>query len=226
MPTWLLAELVPGMKGFSGEHFTGRLKIVSSPQQHGGSLSGKIEGIDLQRWIGTDKPHQLQGTAWLRLENLQWRGRSIEIARGDLQASAGKVSHSLLTVLAKKHYFVLGPQLSKGKIPDDGMLDFDELACHFRISNAGIEISGQCETRKSVPAGCLLSKDGQSLLLEPPYRVLQIARLVQVLTAMRPEVSWLPATREALEIANRLPLPETKSSPASSSANPGEKALR
>ncbi len=212
LPAWLLADLVPGMGGCAGASFTGRLQIASTSQQPSGSMTGRLEGIDLQSWVGSGSPHQLRGTASLHLESLKWKGPSIEIARGHLRADAGKVSHSLLALLSERHYFPLGQQLEGAEIPADRMLDFDELACHFQISRAGIEISGACETSKSGSSRGLLANDGQLLLREPKYRVLQVARLVQVLATMQPEASWLPATREALEIATRLPLPESEGS--------------
>ncbi len=216
LPAWIFADWVPGMKRCSEAQFTGLLQIESLAQQLSGTMSGQLEAIDLGQWIDLAGPHRIEAVATMHLEDLQWRGRRIEVAQGKLQAGAGKASRSLLDELTKRLFCVPGESLAPTKESSSGeLLSFDELAFDFRINSTGMTISGACKTSDNHATGCLFANNGKPLLLQPGYTDLPVAQLVQAL--MPPAASWLPATREANAMADGLPLPSisTPTSPKS-----------
>jgi len=222
LPAWLLSELVPGLKGCSSAQFAGQLEIESLSQTVSGSMSGRLDGIDLKQWVDVAGSYRLEGIASLQIEDLQWTNHRLSLLQGRLLAGNGRVSHSLLATLSKKHYFSLGQELAGAVNSADLMHAFDELAFNFQISSEGVAISGACETCKHGSGGCLVALNGQPLLLQPKYRTLQVARLIQVFTPMQPGASWLPATLEASEMADGLPLPSVLPGPRGGPATRGE----
>lgn len=212
LPAWLLADLVPGMKGCSSAQFTGQLEIESMPQTVGGSMRGRLDEIDLEQWVDSSGIHRLQATASLELNSLRWRDDRIELVQGYLRARDGSVSLSLIDKFTELLFCVPSASLEKTKSNfADEMIAFDELACGFRINDEGISISGLCDTAENVDRSeCLLVKDGQPLLLQPRSPVLPVACLVQTLLLPETSVSWLPATQEANSMGDVLPLPHGK----------------
>ncbi|MCA9230144.1 MAG: hypothetical protein KDA57_05805 [Planctomycetales bacterium] len=205
LPAWLLAGVAPGLERCASAQFAGMLQIESHSQELVGSVHGRVEGVELGQWIGSAGPHRLQGTADLTLENLRWRDQRVEMAKGQLRAAAGAISGSLLLGLTEQMFCPLGERVAASKVAADEMVSFDQLACGFQIDSAGITISGMCEMGEKSVSGCLLAMGGQPVLMQPSYRDLPIGQLVRML--MLPGASWLPATREANDMADGLPLP-------------------
>jgi len=218
LPAWLFADLVPGFQRCSDAQFTGVLRVESLSQQLVGNMHGRLEEIALEPWFDSAGFDRLEGTANLELETLQWQNRRMSVLQGRLRAGAGKINRSLLAKLTK--LLVCGPgnmlaRAENGTV--DPWLDFDELACNFQISSAGITLFGACDLDESRASGCLLAAGGQPLLLQPACRDVPLGRLVQVL--MLPGTSWVPATVEASRMADGLPLPRASAEEATSRKN-------
>ena len=93
------------------------------------------------------------------------------------------------------------------------------------MTSAGLTLTGRCRSIRDGAPGCLLASKGEPLLLEPRYANLPVAQLVQVLS--QPAASWLPASREAHEMAGRLPLPRVGPQPSEEMATqPKESTAR
>jgi len=209
LPAWLFADLVPGFRRCHDAQFAGVLQVESLSQQLAGNMSGRLEKIDLAQWFDSAGLDRLEGTASLELETLQWKNRRMSVLQGRLRADAGRVSRRLLAKLTKLLVCEPSKMLAEVAGRDTGSwLAFDELACNFQISSAGITLFGTCDVGESHASGCLLASGGQPLLLQPGCRDVPLGRLVQVL--MLPGTSWLPATMEASRMAEGLPLPRVK----------------
>jgi len=206
LPAWLFADLVPGLKRSSKVQFTGSLHVESISQQFHGNMSGRLEEIDLVQWFDLEGPQRLHGNASMQLETLQWKNRQMSVLQGRLRAGTGKVTRRLLAKLAEQLFCKPGAAFVQAEGSDaDPWVSFDELACDIQISSAGITIFGACDIGWNRTSGCLLAARGQALLLQPSFREVPLGRLVQVF--MLPGTSWLPATVEASEMADGLPLP-------------------
>ena len=207
LPVWLLAEVVPGWGRCPAARFTGALQIENNALGLRGSLTGRFDNVDLQQWVGPiAAPHRLAGTVDVKLDQLTWQNGRVDVAKGELHGAAGVVSRSLLSTAAKRLFCALGPRLSGAeKTSAEQPQAFDQLACRFRMTSVGITLSGTCSVDAQGARGCLLAVDRQPLLWEPGYVDLPVAQLVQALA--QPAASWLPATREAHQMAGALPLP-------------------
>jgi hypothetical protein len=208
-PSWLLASLLPGVARCAEATFTGSVQLESDARQTRGSMQGRLAGLTLRDWLGPDSPHTIRGTAQVELEQLSWRGDRVVSARGSLQATRGAIGQSLLKEAVKRFYCVPGASFVVDANASEKLQPFDELACEFQISSAGITLTGNCSSLSNATldatSGCLLAVDGRSLLMEPPYASLPVAQLVQVLS--QGASSWLPASQEAHAMAGKLPLP-------------------
>ncbi len=205
VPSWLLADLLPSAARCVEATFTGSVWLKGDAQEVSGSLQGRLAGLALSDWLGPDSPHSVRGMARVDFDQLRWRGDRVLSAHGSLKATRGAVGRSLLAETVKRFYCVPGPSVALETNSVEKLQPFDELACEFHISNAGITVTGKCVSPASAASGCLLAVDGRALLLEPTYANLPVAQLVQVLS--QPASSWLPASQEAHAMAGKLPLP-------------------
>ena len=204
LPSWLLADLLPSVARCDGASFSGSVRLESGFQLSSGSLRGQLIGLTLKDWLGPDSPHPVRGKARLELEQLSWHGDRVVEAHGNLRATQGAVGHSLLIEAVNRLYCVAGPTVVLDPSSLGKLQPFDTLACEFHINRAGITLAGKCASSDAT-SGCLLVADGRTLLLEPSYSSLPVAQLVQVLS--KAASSWLPASREAHNMAGKLPLP-------------------
>jgi len=204
LPVWLLTEIVPGAGRCGDAQWTGTAQIEQHRAYSQGELLGTLEAVPMSQLVGASETQSIKGQATLKLQKLTWRNGRVEQARGVLKVTDGSVSHSLLTAATERMFCV--PGVAFPKATTSGTLQsvaFDELACSFRLSEAGITIWGTSHSGET--RGCLISRDNRPLLLQPRYVELPVAQLVQLLS--QPATSWLPATLEAQRMAGALPLP-------------------
>lgn len=212
LPAWLLLDLLPSLRRCVEATFAGSLRLESDARNVGGSLRGRFDDVALDRWIGPDTMHRVQGTASVDLDQLRWRTDRVETASGKLRAGRGALSRSLLADAVKRLFFVPDSQLGNLEAAaGDEMQPFDELACSFQMTDAGLTIGGQCHAGGEGAPGCVLAISGRPLLLESRYANLPVAQLVQVMS--QPAASWLPASQEAHDMAGKLPLPSSRPKP-------------
>lgn len=186
--------------------FVGRVEVeTSSGRATGGSATGRITGAELASLLPTGSPHTLCGTADVDLEELVWNERRIERLKGRITAEDGQMSRSLVQAASE----VLGcpaTRLSAETTADPAeTLPIDRLAVAIQFDDAGLTLWGLCSTSGSASeTGCIAVSRGEPLLLQSPYRN-WAGSWVQL--AAGPAGSWIPASREAVSIAERLPLP-------------------
>lgn len=204
LPAWLLGKLVPGISGCGDATFLGRISATSESQTTSGKLEGIFSNIDLQTWIGNDGPHRLRGVAQLELEQLDWSDGRIEMAQGSIKASRGASSFSLLLNARDICGCATGPTWETlSRESEDTLVPFDQLSLSFQLSSTGIAVAGLCKE------GAILTL-GQISSLFAPSQVRPVGELVQVFD-YRHQPGWLPATRRAHDMAEKLPLPGDES---------------
>jgi hypothetical protein len=208
LPLSLFEPLTPGCGPLRDARFAGALHW----QEVGGNRSGRLEGRLLDAPLSAltpgGSPHRFDGRAAVELAECRWQNDRWEALAGSLRAQRGCFSRSLWQA-AQDRLFCLPPPPSADSptlVPEDGLMFFDQLACRFRFDRQGLALAGDCvapDAAESAPAALAMRGD-QPLLLER-YVLLPAGAWLQFLELEAP--SWLPATRAALETAQRLPLP-------------------
>jgi hypothetical protein len=170
-------------------------------------LQGRVHSADLAALLPIGSPHTLRGVATVELTEFIWEGEQVERLAGTLTAQQAAMSRSLLDEMASKTGFQC-PQASDG-VPVDGdssLVALDAMAVRFQLSSEGLTFWGQCPAEEAgMPENCMATSGRQPLLIAPPFYNWHLGVLVQTLAG--PGAAWLPATREAVDMAGRLPLP-------------------
>ncbi len=205
LPGWVLHGLVPGETLFEAGNFSGVARAESDIHHTRGTLRGRLADFDLRQLLPDGSPHKLLGRASITWDQLAWQDHRIEVAEGILQAADGLVSRSLLQAAEQLlHCEPAGVTIERPSA------HFDQLSCRFRLNTAGMTLWGECPVSERTDNGCLLSRQGKPLLLQPKYVELPSVQLVRL--ASPAADGWLPATQEAQRIARALPLPHAASS--------------
>lgn len=203
LPAWLVGKLVPGLWGCGEANFAGMIVGQRDQRASSGTLQGTVQQIDLQEWVGADSPHRLQGFGKLEVADLAWQNGRITNLGGTLTVDKGALSRSLVLNAQQLCGGVVGPAWEPlVSREQEELLPFDRLALRFQMGAAGIAVAGGCE------GGAVIVHDQRvALQLQHPEIMLPVGRIVRLLNHSQP-ADWLPATREAHDMAERLPLPE------------------
>lgn len=202
LPTWLLADAMPGAGRWSSGNFNGNLQLQKSRDSLSGRFTGQIDDIDCQEWIGSES---LVAQASLRMEEFTWQSNRVATMQGSLETSEGLVSVDLLKSLQR----VLFCQVTdKAILESSEAIRFDKLSCRFRLNSAGLTCVDPYADSTANGPGILITADGKPLVMQPAYSNLPLPNLVQLFFPVERDV--LPGTREATEMGDKLPLPETK----------------
>lgn len=214
LPAWILSDLWPSLKACDEATFAGRIELAGSPTTSQGSLHGRIDNVCFEQWLGRHSPHTLAGTGELVLDGFRWQDRRIEVAHGTLSATGGSASFSLLGDLQRLLHCQLGPAVaSVANNQPEQLIEFDELSLAFHLTASGLTLTGRCQSISDGTPGCMLVRRGEAVLREPIYPNLHLGNFVQVFAHTHPDVSWLPATVEAHDMAGSLPLPRVGPQP-------------
>jgi len=81
----------------------------------------------------------------------------------------------------------------------DKLVPFGQLSLSFQLNSTGIAIAGLCKE------GALMTLEKVPLLFPPP-QLRAVGEIVQLFDYRR-QPGWLPATRRAHDMAEKLPLP-------------------
>jgi hypothetical protein len=178
-----------------------------------GSLQGRLINVNAAAVLPSNSAHSLRGSAVVELADMRWRGWRLEQLHGSVRLENGAASRSLVAAAVK---YLLCLQASDGQaMPAENglageLVAVDLFSCRFQLDAKGLTLSGNCQQEAHWPKGCLAVSGLQPLILEPPYIQVPLGAWVQFVSA--PGASWLPATREAVEVAERLPLPTSPES--------------
>jgi hypothetical protein len=200
LPTWLLTEVVPGANRWEQAEFAGVLELEREHTSATGNFCGEVRGVDTRAWIGTT---DLQATANLKFDKLQWRDGRFEAIQGSLAAAEGNISNPLLQTLNTKLRCPLSSAPAVGGV--DGFQEFDQLGCRFQLNAEGLTVSGTFPIDSKQWAIAIV--DGKPLVLQPTFSRLPLAFLIE--TICTPADFTIPATRSATDLADKLPLPES-----------------
>jgi len=176
---------------------------LDQPQLHG-LIQGRVDPVNLASLLPAGSPHAMRGNGHVELAELSWHGSRIERLAGTLVGEHAQASRSFVVAMAKDFKC---PQYGEG-VPaadDAAMIALDLLAIQFELNGKGLTFWGHCPPEANMQAGCMAVSGSQPLLFGPPYRDWSFGLLIQ--TLMAPPDAWLPATRSAIEMAERLPLP-------------------
>jgi hypothetical protein len=203
LPAGLLAAVAPGLGSFGrAAQFKGAVQwTLDRPEPHC-VVQGRIEQADLASILPAGSPHSLRGAATVDLQQLSWRGSRIERLAGTVHAEKGAISRSLVAALVQN--YKCGGTDGVAAVDDPEMVALDQLAVRFELDAGGLSFWGNFPADSHLPTGCLAVSGLQPLLIESPYDKWHLGLLVQTLAA--PGVTWMPATSEAVEMAERLPL--------------------
>lgn len=203
LPTWLVADVAPGIDRCCRATFSGAMQLRHDAEQTTGKLQGRFEDVQFNEWIGPLAPYRMTGMGSVQLDKLEWDASGVTLVEGQIRSGPGAIDRRLLDGLVERVRCLPGAELTGG-ISTDRKQSFDKLGCGFRVTAAGIEISGLCKTTRG-ETGCLLTAADRPLLIQPSQAHVPLARLFQVV--MPPPTGWLPLSREAIEMATGLPLP-------------------
>jgi hypothetical protein len=214
VPAWVLAAVAPGLNALGAKaQFQGTVRWLLERPDVRGSVQGRLENVNVAAVLPNNSPHSLRGNAVVELTDMHWQGRRLKQLNGSVRVENAAASRSLVDA-AVKHLLCVqasdGPAAAAASGQDGDMVALDLLACRFLLDGKGLTLSGECQQQAGWPKGCLAVSGLRPLLLEPPYVQLPLGAWVQFVSA--PGASWLPATREAVETAERLPLPTSPKS--------------
>jgi hypothetical protein len=205
VPARSLAAVIPGFGKFGpAARFTGLVRWTLDHPQVQGSATGRLHEVDLAQVLPAGSPHSLGGHATIELTELSWTGERIERLGAAVIAEHARMSRSLLEAAVTT--FRCGQGSDGVPAPDEpASIALDLLAVRFQMSSEGLTFWGHCPPEANMQEGCLAVSGLQPLLIARPYYNWPLGALVQTFAA--PSSAWLPATREAIEMGSRLPLP-------------------
>jgi hypothetical protein len=202
IPADLLAAVAPGFSAFGGEaRFKGAVEWTLDRPQPCGIAAGQVANVDLASILPTSSPHALRGSATVELRELSWRGPQIERLAGTVRAERGAVSRSLVTAMIQN--YKCGGSDGVAAVDDPTMVALDQLAARFELDVNGLSFWGDFPSEGGLPTGCVAVSGSQPLLMQSPWDKWHLGVLVHTIAA--PGVTWMPATGEAVEMAERLP---------------------
>jgi hypothetical protein len=204
-PAWALGEFLPGFgRVGANARFSGGVQWMLDQPEVRGAASGQLSTVDLEQILPAGSPHKLAGTARIDLSELYWRGGQIERLAGSIIAERAGMSRSLLDAMVTT--FDCGQGSDGDPMEGDAsMIALDLLAVRFELHEAGLTIWGHCPAEANMQEGCMAVSGLQPLLIAPRYYNWALGKLVQVIAG--PSSAWLPASREAIDMGSRLPLP-------------------
>ncbi len=205
LPSWLFAAAGPVMASCGTDAaFSGAVQLDWTGGVLGGRAAGQIDDADLAAMLPVGSPHVARGRTTVTLHELRWRGRQIESFAGSVRATGVEVSWSLVEAAVKQLY------CEQPSVVTTEMIAVDRLACEFRLNRQGLTLTGELNSESNLPQGCIAESGGRPLVMQPKYVDLPAGAWVQFVAAAG--TSWLPATQEAVDLAERLPLPTSPES--------------
>jgi hypothetical protein len=207
IPAEALTSAAPSLAGYGKEScFSGAIQWAWKNSHVQGVARGRLEGVDLAEALPGSSPHVLKGKARIELMELSWDDQRIAKAVGALTAEHARMSRSLVNALTSAQGFKCVQASEGAPLADDpSMIALDLLALRFQLTGEGLTFWGNCPAELGMHEECMAVSGMQPLLLAP--RVFDWPHGVLVQTVLGPPTSWVPATREAIEMAGRLPLP-------------------
>jgi hypothetical protein len=204
----LLACVAPGFDRLGAQAtFTGMIGGRTDGETFVGAATGRLEQVDLAAALPAGSPHTVRGEATVELSELKWRGDRVALLAGRIDARDALVSPSLPAAAAEYMRCPHERVMLRGGLDSghDKLIAVDRLNCRFRLDGEGLLLTGDAASEENSWPGCLATSGGRPLAFEPGEGPMPAGAWIQFL--LGPSQSWLPATRQAVDIAERLPLP-------------------
>ena len=196
LPVDTLADYLPAFARLGPRAtFNGSLLWQLTGDQWSVDLSGtRFADVDLS-WLTESIPHRLTGQAEIVFQRGRWKpGETVDVS-GELRASRGYISHSLLAA-ARDHLRF------QTAAPRDQQTDqaYDELAIHFDLFGSELQIDGFCgrlDGYGHLPPDTALCVGGRSLAISSPDRLpslnlsLALAPAYSDLVPLSGQTHWL-----------------------------------
>jgi hypothetical protein len=200
-----LAEVLPGFGRLGNDSvFVGKAQWLFAGAEQQGVVEGRVSQADLAGVLPANSPHRLRGRATVELAELTWHGERVERLAGAVLAEQASISRSLVEAAVTNFRCGRGTE-GQPAADDPTLVVVDRLGIRFDLNGEGLTFWGACPPESSLEEACMAVSGLQPLLIAPPLRNWHVGWLVQ--TLMAPPSGWLPATREAVELGDRLPLP-------------------
>jgi hypothetical protein len=202
----ILGPLAPGLAQLAAARFAGAVQWRRTGQTAGGTLEGTLHAAPLAAFLPADSPHRIDGVATIQLAACRWQHDRWESCAGRLQKGQGCFSRSFWQSAVDRLHCLPPPQASGTPqlLPHDALVFFDELACEFQFDRQGLVLASTKPLPEGAEAAPLVLRHGEPILCQRRVR-LPAGAWLQLWELTAP--SWLPATRAAVETAQRLPLP-------------------
>jgi hypothetical protein len=208
-PCQAVGNLAPALASLGPEAtFQGRVAVTAKSHDWTASLIGPaaIAGLDLESLTRDYCGRRLTGPARLDLKLLNLGNGAITSVDGDLHSGPGEIDAALLYSFGDALGVAHG--LPPNRAEGHGVGAYQELGVGFSINRDGALIRGTC----GASSGSLLMIQGQPFAQEPAGRC-SIDALVRALTPA--SVGYVPATRQAERLLQRLPLTDGAGEPTS-----------
>jgi hypothetical protein len=160
----------------------------------------------LSKTLPAGSPHVLRGSATVDVQEYRWQGDRIGRVVAAVKAEHAQMSQSLVEAVTSTSGFQCR-QVGSGMTVagEPAMIALDLFALRFQLGREGLTFWGDSSAEAGMQDDCIAQSGGQPLLLAPRYYNWPLGVLVQTLCG-RP-AAWVPATREAVDMASPLPLP-------------------
>ena len=197
LPLALLPKHFVANGNWGGETtFQGTARLGYDERGWQGEVRGSLRQIDLKHAVAGNFPHRIEGQGELWLERLQIVDSRLSEAVGAFSGGPGLIGPSLRLAAANE----LGFFASEVARETHGLLEYEQLAFDFKLNNEGLQLRGRCS--QGAP-GAVIIDDYGLLLGESRRQPISIAALVRTLAP--PSESFVPATRDAAWLLDRLP---------------------
>jgi hypothetical protein len=176
--------------------FCGSISAIETADGWSGEIAGEFKDADLQAIVSEQFPHQLSGTANIKIESARFDDGRLTEARGTLIAGPGVVGQSLLRSAASQLKLAgTATDLDREIVP------YDQLAFSFGIDASGLAIGGVCDGS----TGTIVRRGETALLAESGTARRPLVALVRTLVPA--SELQVPATRESNWLIDHLPIP-------------------
>lgn len=205
LPVRLLAGFAPVLRNLGGQ-FLGKIQWNSAGNEVAGLVQGKITGNELRDYLPRRFRHDATGEATVVLEDLSFAGDQIQKLVGTLHVGEGELSAQLFGEIEKILYCRPNPEnLATPGIQPQQTISFDRLAVRMVFDEKGFSLWGDLPDDSGRIDAPLMVRNGKALLLQPAWVDFSVGYWVQFAIGDTPTA--MPVSREAIELARRLPTP-------------------
>jgi hypothetical protein len=213
LPAWLLSKVAPiGDDWGAAASFAGMVQLEGADDTTTGVASGQLLGIDVAACTAAGNL-ETHGQADVQIDELHWQGDRVEHASGVVHANNLTIHPPVLAAAVSSLYCGVQEVASDSNGASPAAITVDRLACQFQLDGVVLVLSGAFPTSEA-PANCLALAGGRPLVTTPWHPSLEPGESLRLHASAWLQFlgsgvrGWVPASRQAVEAAGRLQLPE------------------